>query len=153
MSSTDTPAAKDSRTIDLMSSLGSTATTRSLETSRTRPDRLPDSAHTGQSARVFELPDGWTIERVREVAQGSAELVADTGTRAVVDHFVGSDEGKLVRSGTVNLTPACVVDFSGLFLVQDADDGEWYMGQANDENVIHCWGSYGNDFEEAIKGL
>lgn len=102
---------------------------------------------------MFELPDGWTIERVREVAQGPAELVADTGIRAIVDHFVCSDEGKLVRGGTVNLTPTCVVDFSGLFLVQDADDREWYMGQANDESVIHCWASYGNDFEEAIKGL
>jgi hypothetical protein len=107
----------------------------------------------GHSERVLELPEGWTIERVRDVAQGSAELVVDSGIGATVDRFVPTGDGQLVRDGTQHLTPTCIVDFFGLFLVRNASDGEWYMGQIDEENVIRCWSSYGDDFEEAIKGL
>lgn len=79
---------------------------------------------------MLELPEGWTIERVREVAQGSAELVVDSEIGATVDRFVPTDDRKLVRDGTEHLTPTCIVDFSGLFLVRDASDGEWYMGSS-----------------------
>ena len=101
---------------------------------------------------MTELPAGWTIERVREVAQGHAELTP-VDTVATVDHFTRSDDGTRHRDGTTPLNVTCIVNLSGLYLVNHADDGEWHMGQIADHNVIRCWASYGNDFEQAIKGL
>jgi hypothetical protein len=43
--------------------------------------------------------------------------------------------------------------FVDLYLVQDDEDGWWYMGSAQPVGVIHCWAGYGDDLEEAIKSL
>ena len=85
------------------------------------------------------MPAGWTIERVRTLAHGDAELVT-TDPGAIVDAFDTSDDGERVR-GTAALSPTCILKFVDLYLVQDGD-GCWYMGQATDDGVIHCWASY-----------
>lgn len=46
-----------------------------------------------------------------------------------------------------------IIDFSGLCLVEEIGyEGEWQMGQMDDNGSLYCWGSYGN-IKEAIKGL
>ena len=88
------------------------------------------------------LPDGWTIDRVREVVQGEAELLAN-------DTVVMLDD----RTDYVALIPLAVISFVGLCLVLDANDGYWYMGQLDEDGTIVCWSAYGKDLEEAIKAL
>ena len=79
-----------------------------------------------------ELPDGWTMDRVRETAMGDAELLSST-TAARLDDLTGSSP----------LSPTTIVSFSGLCLVRDADDGIWYMGQPDADGTIVCWSGYG----------
>ena len=94
-----------------------------------------------QTCRVNELPEGWTIERVRVLAQGDAELLP-------VDTPIRHDG----LGATRTLSPTVVVGFSGLCLVQDAQDGEWCMGDLVDGAIV-CWARYGNDLEFAIRSL
>lgn len=91
-------------------------------------------------ALVPGLPDGWTVDRVREVAQGDAELLA-------LDTVVLLDD----RMGYVALVPSTIISFTGLCLVLNADDGLWYMGQLDDGGTIVCWSAYGDDLEEATR--
>jgi hypothetical protein len=97
------------------------------------------------------LPDGWTIERVMAVAQGPAEVVPTDGPVIVDDVEPGAE--RLIVVGTSPLPPRCILKFVDLYLVQDDKDGWWYMGMARPDGVIHCWAGYGDDLEEAIKGL
>ena len=97
------------------------------------------------------LPDGWTIERVKAVAQGSAEVVT-TDVPVIVDDIGAGAEG-LTVVGTSPLPPRCILKFVDLYLVQDDEDGWWYMGMARPDGVIQCWAGYGDDLEEAIKAL
>jgi hypothetical protein len=84
------------------------------------------------------------------IAQGDAEILAvDPG--AIVDEYETSGDGLHV-CGTTPLSPRCIINFVGLYLVQDAD-GYWYMGEARDDGVIHCWSSCGDDLEQAIRAL
>lgn len=39
----------------------------------------------------------------------------------------------------------------GLILVRHDED--WYMGDADDDGTVICWGAYGTDLREAIDGL
>jgi hypothetical protein len=87
------------------------------------------------------LPEGWTLERVRAVANGPADLLPAI-TSAWLKGY-GEDQ---------RLTPRCVISFSGLCLVLD-DDGVWYMGAANADGAIVCWAGYGDDLELAIRSL
>jgi hypothetical protein len=93
-------------------------------------------------ALVPELPDGWTLDRVREVAQGDAELLS-------LDTVVLLDD----RSDYVALAPSAIISFTGLCLVLNGDDGLWYMGQLDDDGTIVCWSAYSADLEEAILSL
>jgi hypothetical protein len=97
------------------------------------------------------LPDGWTIERVTSVAQGHAEMVS-TEVPVILDEFEPGVE-QLRKVGTSPLPPRCILKFVDLYLVQDDDNGCWYMGMARPDGVIHCWAGYGDDLGEAIKGL
>lgn len=46
-----------------------------------------------------------------------------------------------------------IIDFSGLCLVEEIGyEGEWQMGQMDDNGNIYCWGSYGS-IKKAIIGL
>jgi hypothetical protein len=97
------------------------------------------------------LPDGWTIDRVRAVAQGTAELVS-LDSQVVVDELTQSDEGLRAR-GTSPLSASCIIRFGDLYLVRDIEDDSWYLGRAETDGVIHCWAGYGDDLEQAIRAL
>jgi hypothetical protein len=91
---------------------------------------------------MSQLPEGWTMERVRSVAQGPAELLpVDTPSRVST------------ASSYEALSPTCVISFSGLCLVRDAGDGIWYMGQVDANGTILCWAGHSSDLEEAIRSL
>lgn len=46
-----------------------------------------------------------------------------------------------------------IIDFAGLCLVEEIGcDGEWQMGQIDDNERIYCWGNY-STIKEAIMGL
>ncbi len=87
------------------------------------------------------LPEGWTLERVRAVANGPADLLP-ASTSAWLKGY-GEDQ---------RLTPSCAISFSGLCLVLD-DDGVWYMGEADVDGTIVCWSGHGGDLEAAIRSL
>ncbi|GHF60466.1 hypothetical protein GCM10010218_47380 [Streptomyces mashuensis] len=92
------------------------------------------------------LPDGWTIERVREVSgDGSAVPVpVPVGARLVVADEPGGDDYVLLR-------PDVILAFHGLCLVRH--EGEWYMGHFEDDGSVICWSCYDTDFSEAVRGL
>lgn len=97
------------------------------------------------------LPTGWTIERVRAIARCLAELVS-IETPVIVDEIAQvGDQLRLIF--TTGIEPKCILEFSGLYLVQDTSDGCWYMGQMRPDGVVHCWASYGDDLAGAIEGL
>ncbi|MFG2918095.1 hypothetical protein ACGF0D_35070 [Kitasatospora sp. NPDC048298] len=90
-----------------------------------------------------DLPDGWTIERVRSVS-GDAEADLLSPERLVVVEQVGSVDYDVLQ-------PDLILSFHDLCLAR-ADD-EWFMGQLDDDGSLICWVSYGSDLAEAIRGL
>ena len=99
--------------------------------------------------RESKLPEGWTLDRVREV-EPSAELLDPA------DHFVVADE-RPAADGYEVLDPSVILSFSGLCLclVRAAGSaGGWWMGHLDaDDGSIACWGDYGPDLEDAIRAL
>ena len=52
------------------------------------------------------------------------------------------------------IEPAAVLDCDGEYcLVQNRDDGHWYMGQLESDGSIVCWASNGTDLGDAIRAL
>ncbi|MFD8019165.1 hypothetical protein ACFV6G_01935 [Streptomyces lavendulae] len=89
------------------------------------------------------LPAGWTIERVRALS-GDQSAVPLSLDRLVVVEVHG-------RSDYESLRPDVILAFGELCLARD--DGEWFMGQLDDDGSVICWASYGSDLAEAIRGL
>lgn len=91
-----------------------------------------------------ELPAGWTVERLRAVS----------GDRTAVP--ISPDRPVQIAEGTLGgeltaLRPDLVLAFGVLCLVRE--DGEWYMGSLNDDGSVICWAGYGDNLEEALRGL
>jgi hypothetical protein len=92
-----------------------------------------------------DLPDGWTLERVRELSGDSEATLISTDRLVVVEHPVRHDRERLVAE--------TVISFHGLCLVRAEDDDDWYMGQLEPDGSLTCWASYGADLAEAIGAL
>ncbi|MFE1787916.1 hypothetical protein ACFW7J_05835 [Streptomyces sp. NPDC059525] len=90
-----------------------------------------------------ELPAGWTIERVRALS-GDPSAISLSFDRLVVLEVAGQGDYEPLR-------PDAILAFHDLCLVRD--DGEWFMGQLDDDGSVICWASYGSDLAEAILGL
>ncbi|MFE9847075.1 hypothetical protein [Streptomyces goshikiensis] len=90
-----------------------------------------------------ELPAGWTIERMRALS-GDLSAVLLSVDRLVVLEAVGQGDYEPLR-------PDVILGFHDLCLARD--DGEWFMGQLDDDGSVICWASYGSDLAEAIRGL
>ncbi|MET8971371.1 hypothetical protein [Streptomyces hydrogenans] len=90
-----------------------------------------------------ELPEGWTIERVRGLS-GDPSAVPLSIDRLAVLEAAGQGDYEPLR-------PDVILAFHELCLVRD--DGEWFMGQLDDDGSVICWASYGSDLAEAIRGL
>ncbi|MCP2314123.1 hypothetical protein [Kitasatospora paracochleata] len=90
-----------------------------------------------------DLPDGWTIERVRR-ASGDAEADLLSPERLVVAERYGSADYDVLQ-------PDIILSFHDLCLARAGD--EWFMGQIDADGSVICWASYGPDLAEAIRGL
>ncbi|QES10866.1 hypothetical protein DEJ44_29480 [Streptomyces venezuelae] len=89
------------------------------------------------------LPAGWTIERVHALS-GDPSAAPLSPDRLVVVEVAGQGDYELLR-------PDVILAFHELCLVRD--DGEWFMGQLDDDGSVICWASYGSDLAEAIRSL
>ncbi|GHE31144.1 hypothetical protein GCM10018784_80090 [Streptomyces hydrogenans] len=89
------------------------------------------------------LPAGWTIERVRALSKDPSAVPLSVD-RLVVVETAGQGDYEPLR-------PDVILAFHELCLVRD--DGEWFMGQLDDDGSVICWGSYGSDLTEAIRSL
>ncbi|MFI8497821.1 hypothetical protein ACIGFK_04885 [Streptomyces sp. NPDC085524] len=89
------------------------------------------------------LPAGWTIERVRALS-GDSSAASLSLDRLVVVEVAGQGDYEPLR-------PDVILAFHELSLVRD--DGEWFMGQLDDDGSVICWASYGSDLAEAIRSL
>ncbi len=85
------------------------------------------------------LPDGWTLERVRAVAQSPT---ATWGDRSAPTSWEG--ESDLVETTTV-------LAFDDYVIVLERE-GTWAMGDLRDGGIT-LWGDYGSDLERALRGL
>lgn len=90
-----------------------------------------------------ELPDGWTIERVRLTADDDAAQLLTLDRRVTVTWY-GHRDHEVLR-------PDLVISFTGICLARA--DGEWFMGELDADGSLVCWSSYGTDLERAIRGL
>lgn len=89
------------------------------------------------------LPDGWTIERVRSFS-GDAEADLLPLERLVIVERPGSTDYEVLQ-------PDIILSFHELCLAR-ADD-EWFMGNLAADGSIICWACYGPNLAEAIRGL
>ncbi|WP_328959859.1 hypothetical protein [Streptomyces virginiae] len=89
------------------------------------------------------LPAGWTIERVRALS-GDRTAAPLSFDHLVVVEVAGQGDYEPLR-------PDVMLAFHELCLVRD--DGEWFMGQLDDDGSVICWASYGSDLAEAIRSL
>ncbi|MFD8599218.1 hypothetical protein ACFV1L_29855 [Kitasatospora sp. NPDC059646] len=89
------------------------------------------------------LPDGWTIERVRD-ASGVAEADLLPLERLVVIEQPGAADYDVLR-------PDLILAFHDLCLARVGD--EWLMGHLDQDGSVICWASYGPDLAGAIRGL
>ncbi|MCQ0022538.1 hypothetical protein M4914_05955 [Streptomyces somaliensis DSM 40738] len=90
-----------------------------------------------------DLPDGWTIERVRR-ASGDVEAELLSLERLVVVEQYGSADYDVLQ-------PDLILSFHDLCLARAGD--EWFIGQIGPDGSVICWASYGPDLAEAIRGL
>ena len=96
---------------------------------------------------MSELPEGWDLDRVRAMGLADARLLP-------LDTLVLLERRDAARSDYDTLSPTAVLACGyDLCLVRNADDGLWYMGSPDGDGTIVCWGSYGDDLAEAIRGL
>ncbi|WP_327130336.1 hypothetical protein OG311_02075 [Streptomyces sp. NBC_01343] len=75
---------------------------------------------------------------------GDASAAVLPFDRLVVVEVAGQGDYETLR-------PDVILAFHELCLVRDG--GEWFMGQLDDDGSVICWGSYGSDLAEAIRGL
>lgn len=102
--------------------------------------RRPGCDHAAVNAN---LPDGWTIERVRSFS-GDAEADLLPLERLVIVERPGSTDYEVLQ-------PDIILSFHELCLAR-ADD-EWFMGNLAADGSIICWACYGPNLAEAIRGL
>lgn len=76
------------------------------------------------------LPPGWTTERLRECS-GDRQACA-----LPLDFEVTDVTGPVAEP----ITPTCILGFSALCIVQEAETGDWLMGSRDvDARTAQCW--------------
>ncbi|MFI6121332.1 hypothetical protein ACIBCU_15995 [Streptomyces sp. NPDC051064] len=90
-----------------------------------------------------QLPQGWTLEQIRDVSGDHEAVVLDPNRTVKWTAVAGADEP---------MQPEIVLGFHNLCLVKPVHDDDWYMGSLYDDGSIDCWSAYG-DLHEALRGL
>ena len=93
---------------------------------------------------ITDLPDGWTLDRIRGLSGDSAATLLSPERLVVVELHS--------RGGYESLPANLIISFHDLCLVR-AEDDDWYMGQLDADGSVICWASYGTDLGEAIRSL
>lgn len=110
---------------------------------------MPVGATTLTMVREPKLPEGWTLDQVREIDPSAVMLDP-------ADHFVVADE-RPAADGYEVLSPSVILSFSGLclcFVRAQGSAGGWWMGQLDShDGSIACWADYGPDLKNAIGAL
>ena len=97
---------------------------------------------------LVPLPDGWTIERVREVAQASVAEVLEPPPAAWYE--VRQPDG---ATQTQPIEAETVLSVGGYFLVQERGELEaWNIASRDEDGRIVCWATY-DDLGAALRGL
>jgi hypothetical protein len=91
-----------------------------------------------------DLPDGWTLDRIRSLSGDTAATLLSLKRLVVVE--------LPLCCGYETLPANLIISFHDLCLVRAKDD-DWYMGQLNSDGSVICWASYGTDHGEAIRSL
>ena len=93
------------------------------------------------------LPEGWTLERLRQVAQATEAEVIPPDRAVLLEVRTGD------QTDYESVSPSVIVHVGGLYLVLPNDEeDDWLMGQADDDGTIICWAYYGS-LEEALQAL
>ncbi|WP_410537997.1 hypothetical protein [Streptomyces sp. KL2] len=90
------------------------------------------------------LPEGWTLQRIRDVSGGREAVALHTARSVTWRGSAGAGADEEVR-------PGIVLGFHGLCLVGPVDDEDWYTGCLNDDGSVDCRSVYGDLFE-ALRG-
>jgi len=93
----------------------------------------------------MDLPRGWTLDRVREVAQATEQprLVPPDSAEVVVETTAGPEP----------VAASTILFVGGYHLVlPEGEDDDWLMGLAGADGRIVCWASYGT-LENALRSL
>ncbi len=92
-----------------------------------------------------ELPEGWTIERVRaETEDPEAVLLS-------LDRLVVIEEHD--RTDYTLLHPDIILALPSFKMCLTRVDSDWYMGQLEPDGSVVCWASYGPDLGTVVWGL
>ena len=91
-----------------------------------------------------DLPDGWTLDRIRALSRDSAATLLAPERLVVVELPLHCDYETLPAE--------IVISFHDLCLVKSEND-DWYMGQLESDGSVICWASYGTDLGSAIENL
>jgi len=89
------------------------------------------------------LPEGWTLQRVREVSGDQEAVVLDTDRAVTYSGWHGAEHV---------LRPEFILGFGDLCVVRAVDDDDWHMGTLNGDGTVLCWSTY-DDFGNALRGL
>ncbi|MFJ9826036.1 hypothetical protein ACIRSU_16925 [Streptomyces sp. NPDC101160] len=92
-----------------------------------------------------ELPEGWTIERVRAEA-ADPEAVLLSLDRLVVIEEIG-------RTDYTSLVPDIILALPSFNMSLARVDSAWYLGDLEPDGSIICWAAYGTDLGTVIRGL
>ena len=92
-----------------------------------------------------DLPDGWTLDRIRALSGDSAAKLLSPERLVVVE--------LPSRRDYETLPAEVIIGFHELCLVRAKDDNDWYMGQLGSDGSVICWASYGADLGDAIRNL
>lgn len=94
------------------------------------------------------LPDGWTLDEIRERADDVTAELLDPDTRVLLD-------APHPNQGSVMVVDLMIGFGGDLCLARSVDHGnrfgEWFMGHRGEP--IRCWAGYGTDLGAAIDGL
>jgi len=95
-------------------------------------------------------PDGWSIERVRDLGWGQVEELPLDDVFVVVQVAPNG----LRTNDYEPVIPQLILRFGNYCLVRPVDEDEWIMGSFDPaDSSIACWGTVGDDLEKAIHGL
>jgi hypothetical protein len=92
-----------------------------------------------------ELPEGWTLERIRELSQCPTADFMPTSVHVIVQSQQANNRG-----GPVHVEPELIIRFDDYALVKPLGQPDWYVGQVRGVDEIYVV-SAGSDLHDALR--